>query len=656
MNNLTLARKKKLLTNFAYSLSGTALLGTIVFLLTGYIYTLVFVGIGVAVLGGVAALYAAHKNKLERSAQIITALFYIGITLTTWRAGIYGVGLIGYVLVILCAATLFTDRRQLLFVISLCYVTIFIFFIRSYLGLSGLPSFRTPVVSLFIVLLVLTLCSLLLNYTVRQYTDTLNELNQKSLELAQARDAAQVANRAKDDFLANTSHELRTPLNAINGYSRLLMLSKILPDQQTQYVEAIMQNSQHLTALIEDVLAHAQSEALTLKLSPTSVHLPQFIQSVHASIAVQAREKGLSLTFNVSNEIPVGVVVDEKRLRQILINLLSNAIKFTQHGSVILNVETEPVRENIQRVSFSISDTGKGMTPSQIDQAFIPFEQVTESNDSADVLQTGAGLGLSISKTLVTLMGGDLEVKSTVGKGSKFSFSLLLPVATNYSPASEDEHKTRIVGYDGMRRTILVADDNQSNREILTTDLTRLGFHVIEATNGQEAIELTTSRKPDIVLMDLVMPELDGFQATREIHQSMGENAPRIVAISASVFEKNKSSSLLAGCDAFLGKPIQFPQLYELFHEKFGVEWIYESTEYTEHSVKDLQAEAPPREILSHLNQLATLGKIQELGHQVEHINELGYTAFALKLKKLAEEYRLNEIKVLIQNAGEGNG
>ncbi|MDI1249758.1 MAG: PAS domain S-box protein [Lacunisphaera sp.] len=388
--------------------------------------------------------------------------------------------------------------------------------------------------------------------------------HERARALREARDAADAANRAKSHFLASMSHELRTPLNGILGYTQILRRDPVLTAKQRDGVAIIHQSADHLLALINDVLDLAKIEAHKLELHPAEFDLPEFVRAVEGVFQPRARDKGLLLETAFAADLPPVVVGDAQRLRQIVFNLLSNSVKFTRQGGVIFSVERAG-----DRIRFSVSDSGPGIAPEERPRLFEPFAQIGDHRLHAE----GTGLGLNISRGLVEQMGGVLQVESRAGWGSRFWFEVPLPVATGAAvkPAAPAR---RIIGYAGRRRTILVADDNPNNARLMLDILEPLGFTVITAADGLEAVARAKEERPDLALLDLRMPRLDGFGAARAIAAAWPKDPPKMIGISASAFEPDRAACLEAGCGEFLAKPFREEELLNVFERQLGLKWL----------------------------------------------------------------------------------
>jgi predicted ATPase/signal transduction histidine kinase/DNA-binding response OmpR family regulator len=478
-------------------------------------------------------------------------------------------------------------------------------------------------------------------------------VGQRTAELSVAKEAAEAASRAKSEFLANMSHELRTPLNAILGYAQILQRDEHLTDAQHAGLDIIERSGEHLLTLITDILDLSKIEAGKIELQVADFDLPQFLRGLADIARIRAEQKGLAFGFTPLTALPALVSGDERRLRQVLLNLLGNGVKFTEQGAVSLKVSSQPRAPGLAHLIMQVEDTGVGIPAEQLEAIFSPFWQGGQSRDQVD----GTGLGLTISRRLARLMGGEILVRSAPGRGSTFWVELDLPVV-GATPSVLPPQERAIVGYAGPTRKVLVVDDHWENRSVLTGLLAPLGFQVAEAENGRQALEQVEGLAPDVVLMDLVMPVMDGFEAARRIR----ERSDRVVviALSASVLAQSRAESRDAGCDGFVPKPVRAAELLQTLQSHLGLQWVYgPSPGATAGGEADDRVgvsgggsyQAPDPQVVRRLQELALMGHVQGILGELDAIDaraEAG-PSFTDTLRRMARSYDMRGIRAFLK-------
>lgn len=513
----------------------------------------------------------------------------------------------------------------------------------------------------------------------------------RTAELMSAKVAADTANRAKSEFLANMSHELRTPLNGVLGYAQILLIDKTATAKQKDGLNIIYKCASHLLTLINDVLDISKIEAQKLELYPTEFNFDKFLRGVQEICLNSAEQKEINFSYQALNQLPTAIRADEKRLRQVLINLLGNAIKFTAQGGVTFKVgvlsnsevsgdlsnllaakppfyrsqaepgifcsQAEPGNEGgvvkeellMHKIRFQVEDTGIGMTQEQLNKIFLPFEQVGQSNRKAE----GTGLGLPISRKIVEMMGSKINVESTYGEGSKFWFDLELPQVIGWTESKQSQSSQNIIGYQGEPQTILIVDDRWENRSIITNLLEPIGFNVIEATDGQEGLDKARKFQPNLIITDLAMPVIDGFEMTRRLRE-VEDLKWLIIASSASVFSLDRQKSQEVGCNDFIPKPVQGSELFDKLQYYLQLTWIYETRKELiskQESTSVEEMAIPPLDLLTAVYQAAKRGYISGIQESANQIKQLDpkYAAFANQVLELAQEFEDEAIVELVK-------
>lgn len=449
--------------------------------------------------------------------------------------------------------------------------------------------------------------------------------------------------RVRSEFLAQMSHELRTPLNGILGYAQILQRDKTLGERQLAGLTVIRQSGEHLLTLINDILDFAKVEAGKLELTPTDIPLPQFLRVIANIIKVKAEQKDLIFVVETAPDLPKGIQTDEKRLRQVLLNLLANAVKFTDRGQVTLRVRSM----SPTRLRFEIQDTGIGIGPDQLRTLFQPFKQASDPAHR----EGGTGLGLAISRQLVRMMGDDIHVESQPGQGSLFWFELEAPVV---APGWVPPAPAGVVnGYAGARKRVLIVDDLAENRAVAMAMLGQLGFETNLATNGREAVEKTRALHPDLILMDIVMPEMGGIEATRLLRRLEDCKDVPIIAVSASASDHDATECLKAGMDAFLPKPIVMARLLEKVGPLLKLTWTYETPQAAAPPAPAATGPmvAPPEEEMKVLYHLARMGRMHDILAWADHAAGLDtrYQPFVNRLRVLAKGYQSKAIFTFVE-------
>ncbi len=412
----------------------------------------------------------------------------------------------------------------------------------------------------------------------------ITELKQVAVVLQKAKTAAENANRAKSAFLASMSHELRTPLNAILGFTQLMQRNAAYASASSE-LSIINRSGEHLLALINDILDMSKIEAGQTTLDIAAFDFYSLLDTIESMFRLRAESKGLQLWCDRAADVPRYLYGDAQKLRQVLINLLGNAIKFTSVGSVMLSVRaiaadapsrcvSMPAESDRMTLAFAIRDTGPGIAPEERDQLFQPFVQTEAGRQSTQ----GTGLGLTISRTFVQLMGGDIQLNPAIADGSEFQFTVVVGLA-NADAVRPTQPDRRVVGLAAGQptHTMLIVDEVLENRLLLRRLLEPVGFRVLEAVNGKEAIAQWQTHHPALIWMDMRMPVMDGYAATRHIKSQPDGQLTIIIALTASALDQDRENILRAGCDDFIRKPFREATIWDAIATHLGVYYVYDS-------------------------------------------------------------------------------
>lgn len=455
--------------------------------------------------------------------------------------------------------------------------------------------------------------------------------------------AAEAANRAKSEFLANMSHEIRTPMNAILGYSQILARDSAMPAFHRDAIATILSSGDHLLHLINEILDLSKIDAGRMELELVDFDLASLMHELAAMFQHPCEEKQLGLRLDAPTlEHPCWVRGDASKLRQVLINLLSNAVKFTEQGRVILRA----VRQEEQHWLFEVEDTGVGIAPEVQAVIFDPFQQGPGAGTRG-----GTGLGLAIAKRQVEIMNGTLSVQSGLGQGSCFTVSLDLSPPVERS-ASHGVMREVLRLADGSKVRALVVDDIVENREVLATMLTQIGCEVVLAEHGRQALEVVRVSRPQIVFMDMRMPQIDGVEATRRIVEEFGATGIRVVATSASALAHERDMYLKAGCDDFVSKPFRAERIYSSLGQLLGVQFEYQQRrrEEAEEETIDLRQITLPEDLATRLSMAAELHSATVLKScllEVEKLSPAG-ERLARHLRGFLASYDMKTIQRLV--------
>ena len=509
-----------------------------------------------------------------------------------------------------------------------------------------------------------------------------NRVTERTAELAKAKEAAEVPNEAKSAFLANMSHELRSPLNAILGFAQLMIRSQTLPPEHLENAGIITRSGEHLLTLINQVLDLSKIEAGRTTLNEKNFDLYRLLDDLEDMFQLKADDKHLELLIDRTPDVPRYVRTDEVKLRQVLINLLNNALKFTSEGGVSVRVRTTGHDTDFEHrctdnadyytdsssvypcnnprravLCFEVEDTGAGIDSEELDNLFEAFVQTKTGKES----QEGTGLGLPISRKFVQLMGGEMTVSSQLGYGTIFKFDIQVSVV-DASDIETKQPTRRVIALEPNqpRYRILIVDDKPLNRKLLVKLLNPLGFELKEASNGKEAIKVWDKYSPHLIWMDMRMPVMDGYEATKQIKSTTKGQATAVIALTASVLEEERAVVLSTGCDDFMRKPFREADIFEAMNKHIGVRYVYEDQTQSNSLITEGEEQknvltaaalaALPGEWVANLQQALPQGDLDLIATLIEQIRTQN-APLANAIKSCVDNFEYDKILTLLTKA-----
>lgn len=469
----------------------------------------------------------------------------------------------------------------------------------------------------------------------------------KAIDMAEK---AEMANKSKSAFLANMSHEIRTPLNAIIGFSQLLNRDKQLTSSQKEYSTSVIRAGEHLLSLINDVLELSKIEAGRVVLNPTNVDLHSLLEDIQKLFKDRAQSKHLRFICEISDDLPRFVYVDDSKLRQIFVNLIGNAIKFTEEGGIAVRTRADKIDAGKSRLIVEIQDSGPGIPENELNKLFKHFEQTSSGINKG----SGTGLGLALSREIAILMGGDITVWSEPGKGSIFTFHV--EIRDGNKEEIESNIIKRVVGLAEPKTVhrILVVDDKDENLKVVVSLLKLVGFETNEAVNGLDAIQKLDEWNPDLVLMDMRMPVMDGYEATRLIKETEKGKQTPIVALTASAFEDERRKMEILGMHGYIRKPFRENELFATIGKILALDYIYEEEAPAKEDDYDDNVELVaediaklPKDLINKMNDALSVADLDLLIDLIESIDG-DNGRIGEKLLNLAKNYEYDNLQQLL--------